>query len=161
MPKIEHFEGVSASLQVIWTVLLDRIENPQRYMVGISNCLFPENTDDFAVREIHMGEESAVVLTERITIDEPQGTVAYELQNHPMFEGFVYNKLIPPAQDDAKALPVVLFEMDWKPKNNEASQAEAAALGDLSESLKLAVQHVKQLAEQLEQESLQPPSNKS
>ncbi|MEM0951216.1 MAG: AtaL-like protein [Cyanobacteria bacterium P01_H01_bin.74] len=165
MPNVEHFEPIQASLQVIWTVLLDRIENPERYMAGIASCTFLENTDTYAVRQVVMTnpgnasenadetDTAAVTLKEKITIDEAQGSVCYTLIDHALYNGQVYNKLIPPAEDDEKASPVVLFEMQWTPKTPEVVEIEDQVAPELRQSMVLAVQYVKSMAEQLEQES--------
>lgn len=147
MPKLEYFVPVNASLQTIWDVLLDRIEHPERYMQGVDSFEFLESTEDFAVREILI---QGFPLRERITIDERLGEVRYALQDHPLFRGDVYNALIPPANDDPKALPVVQFRMDWQPLNSEAQSAEAEGAPILEASLKDAVHYVRDLAEHIE-----------
>lgn len=147
MPKLEYFVPVNASLQTIWEVLLDRIEHPERYMQGIDSFDFVESTEDYAVRELRL---QGFPLRERITIDERLGEVRYALQDHPLFQGDVYNALIPPASDDPKALPVVQFRMDWQPLNPEAQATEAESREALEESLKAAVHYVRDLAEHIE-----------
>src|SRR5690606_2426484 len=102
-------------LQTIWTVLLDRIEHPDRYMGGVESFRFTENTEDYAVREVTM--PGGMILAEKITIDERQGAVCYQLLDHPLFEGHVYNELIPPDPTEPKAKPIVRFRMDWEPKS--------------------------------------------
>ena len=149
MPKIEYFAPVDASLQTIWNVLLDRIEHPDRYMQGVDSFQFVESTEDYAVREILIQN---FPLRERITIDERLGEVRYELLEHPLFRGDVYNALIPPAEDDPKAKPVVQFRMDWQPLNEEGQAVDVAGKEVLEESLKQAVHYVRDLAEHLEKQ---------
>jgi hypothetical protein len=112
MPKLEYFVPVDAELQTIWDVLLDRIEHPDRYLAGVEAFSFPESEADYAVREVVI---EGAPLRERITIDERTGEVRYQLLEHPFFTGEVYNELIPPADDDLKAKPLVRFRMDWEP----------------------------------------------
>lgn len=152
MPKIEYFTPVDASLQTIWNVLLDRIENPNRYQGGVDSFSFPESEEDYAVREIIIG---GMALRERITIDERQGEVRYQLIDHPLFSGDVYNALIPADEQDPKAKPVVQFRMDWQPLSNEAEIVEAESREALEESLKQAVHYVRDLAEHLEKQAAQ------
>lgn len=146
MPKLEYFVPVDAELQTIWSVLLDRIENPARYMGGIDSCRFVESEADYAVREIIIQGEP---LQERITIDERMGEVRYQLVNHPLFAGDVYNALIPPASDDPKAKPVVQFRMDWRPLTPEAQAIESESVEPLTESIHQAVHYVRDLAEHI------------
>ncbi len=152
MPKFEYFTPVDASLQTIWNVLLDRIENPDRYQGGVDSFSFPESEEDYAVREILI---QGIPLRERITIDERQGEVRYQLIDHPLFSGDVYNALIPADEHDPKARPVVQFRMDWRPLNNEAEIVEAESREALEESLKQAVHYVRDLAEHLEKQASQ------
>jgi hypothetical protein len=147
MPKLDYFIPVNASLQTIWNVLLDRVEHPERYMKGVESFSFLESTETFAVREILI---QGFPLRERITIDERLGEVRYQLIEHPLFQGDVYNALIPPAQDDPKATPVVQFRMNWQPLNEEAQAVDVEGRAVLEESLKQAVHYVRDLAEHME-----------
>jgi hypothetical protein len=150
MPKLEYFVPVNADLQMIWRVLLDRIENPDRYMAGVESCEFPESEEDYAVREIKI---QGFPLRERITINEEMGEVRYELLDHPLFTGDVFNSLIPPAHDDLKAKPVVQFRMNWQPISPEAEAIEIESRDDLEASLKDAVHFVRDLAEHWEKQA--------
>ncbi len=144
MPQLEHFEAVDADLQTIWRVLLDRIENPQRYLAGVEACDFPEGNEEYAIRELVI---QGVPLRERITIDERQGEIRYELLEHPLYQGDVVNALIPPASDDPKAKPVVRFRMNWQPLNPEAEALDAQAGQAMKASLEDAVHFVKETAQ--------------
>lgn len=148
MPTLDYYTPVDASLQTIWRVLLDRIENPDRYLTGVASFSFPESEEDYAVREIVF--EGAPPLRERITIDERQGEVCYQLMEHPLYSGNVINALVPPAEDDPKAKPVVQFRMAWQPLNAEIASADADIKAVMEASIRDAVQYVKEVAEHLE-----------
>ena len=147
MPHLKAHMAVDADLQTIWRVLLDKIENPKRYLLGVDEVSFPESTEEYAVREMTMQGQT---LKERITIDERQGEVHFELLDHPFYAGKVINALIPPAEDDPKAKPVVQFRMDWEPLNDEAQLLDQQAAGPMQESLEDAVRYVKEMAEKLQ-----------
>ncbi|HEY9687559.1 MAG TPA: AtaL-like protein [Coleofasciculaceae cyanobacterium] len=147
MPKIEAFEPVDADMQTIWTVLLDRIEHPDRYLAGVDSFSFPEGNEDYALREVVL---QGIPLRERITIDERQGEIRYELVDHPLFVGEVFNALVPPANDDPKAKPVVQFRMEWQPRTLEARALEMETQAELEESMRHAVRYVKEMAEHME-----------
>jgi hypothetical protein len=150
MPKLEAFVPVDADLQTIWSVLLDRIEHPDRYMAGVESFRFVESASEYAVREVQL---QGMALLERITIDERMGEVRYQLLDHPFFAGDVYNALIPPAKDDPKATPVVQFRMDWQPLVPEAEVMDIENRQDIEDSLKQAVYYVRDLAEHIQQQS--------
>lgn len=149
MPKIDYFVPVDAALQTIWDVLLDRIEHPDRYLAGLDSFSFPEGNEDYAIREVIMNGQP---LRERITIDERQGEVRYQLIDHPLFAGDVYNALIPADANDPKAKPVVQFRMDWRPLSAEATAVEAEAAQAIEDSLHQAVHYVRDLAEHREKQ---------
>jgi hypothetical protein len=149
MPQLTYHVPVDAELQTIWNVLLDRIEHPDRYLAGVESFSFPESEEDYAVREVLIG---GMPLKERITIDERLGEVRYELLEHPLCTGDVYNALIPPAEDDPKAKPVVQFRMNWQPLNEDARAVEQEVLPVLEASLKDAVHYVRDLSEHIEKQ---------
>lgn len=149
MPKLEYFEPVDAELQTIWTVLLDRIEHPTRYMVGVEAFEFLEGDETYAIRQVVIG---GIELKEKITIDETQGEIRYQLLDHPLYTGDVYNALIPPAEDDPKAKPVVQFRMDWQPLNEEAQALDVQAKEMMQASLEDAVHFVREMAETMERQ---------
>lgn len=149
MPQIDYYVPVDAALQTIWDVLLDRIEHPGRYLAGMDSFSFPEGNEEYAVREVIMNGQP---LRERITIDERQGEIRYELIDHPLFAGDVYNALIPPDPHDLKAKPIVQFRMDWRPLNAEATAVEAEATQAIQDSLEQAVHYVRDLAEHMEKQ---------
>jgi len=154
MPHLTHHCSVNADLQTIWTVLLDRIEHPERYQTGVESVKFPESTEEYALRELIV---EGVPLRERITIDEPQGEIHYTLVDDPLFVGGFCTALIPPAPDDPRATPVVQFRMNWTPLNDAAVMVEQEALPMLEESIKKSVSHVKDMAEKMMAAQLSAP----
>lgn len=151
MPKIDYYTAVDADLQTIWSVLLDRIEHPDRYLAEVESFRFVESTEDYAIRETVI---RGTAIQEKITIDERQGEVRYQLLNDPLFTGDVYNALIPPAENDPQAKPVVQFRMDWQPLNEDAQRLEVEGSELLEESLKQAVHYVKDLAEHMQRQKI-------
>jgi len=149
MPKIDYYVPVDASLQTIWEVLLDRIEHPDRYLAGLESFSFPEGNEEYAIREVVINGQP---LKERITIDERQGEIRYQLLDDPFFAGDVYNALIPPDERDIKAKPIVQFRMDWRPLSPEAAAMEQDAAQAIQESLQQAVNYVRDLAEHMEKQ---------
>ena len=148
MPKIAFDMPVNADLQTIWNVLLDKIEHPERYQAGVEATRFPESTDTYAIREIQLPDNT--VVKERITIDERMGEVRYELLDDAMFTGEVKNNLIPPAGDDPRAMPIVQFTMDWRPRNKEAMELELEFIPQLEASIQEGVRFIKDLAEHMQ-----------
>lgn len=144
MPVLEASIAIDAPLQSIWEILLDRIQSPERYMAGVDACTFPEDTPEYAIREVSIGE---MLLREQIRVNEREGSISYELVENELFTGFVYNRLIPPATDDPRATPMVQFEMNWHPINIDAETVEIEIKPIMIESLQESLAYIKALAE--------------
>jgi hypothetical protein len=149
MPKLDTFVAVDAELQTIWRVMLDRIENPDRYVMGVESCVFVENTDDYAIRDLNIG---GLVLRERISINEEMGEVKYQLVDHPLYAGDVINALVPADPKDPKAKNVVQFRMNWEPLNDEAVTIDRDNQSFIQEGLKQGIEYVKNIAEHMQSE---------
>jgi len=150
MPKLDTHVAVDAELQTIWRVMLDRIENPDRYVMGVESCVFVENTDDYVLRDLNIG---GLVLRERISINEEMGEVRYQLVDHPLYAGDVINALVPADPKDPKARNVVQFRMNWEPLNDEAVAIDRDNKTFIEEGLKQGIEYVKNIAEHMQRES--------
>src|SRR6478609_2390883 len=149
MPKLDTHVAIDAELQTIWRVLLDRIENPDRYMMGVDTCEFVENTDDYAVRDLTI---AGMVLREKISINEEMGEVRYQLVDHPLYAGDVINALVPADPKDPKAKNVVQFRMNWEPLNDDALAIDRDNKSVIEEGLKQGVDFIKNIAEHMQNE---------
>jgi Domain of unknown function (DUF1857) len=150
MPKLDTHVAIDADLQTIWRVLLDRIENPDRYVQGVESYEFVENTDDYAVRDLNIG---GLILREKISINEEQGEVRYQLVDHPLYAGDVINALIPADPKDPKAKNVVQFRMNWEPLTDEAIAIDRESQSFIQEGLKQGIEFVKNIAEHMQNET--------
>jgi len=150
MPKLDTHVAVDAELQTIWRVMLDRIENPDRYVMGVESCVFVENTDDYALRDLNIG---GLVLRERISINEEMGEVRYQLVDHPLYAGDVINALVPADPKDPKAKNVVQFRMNWEPLNDEAVAIDRDNKTFIEEGLKQGIEYVRNIAEHMQSEA--------
>lgn len=144
MPHVTCSEVVETDIQTLWQVFLDKVENPQRYMQFVKETRFPEDTEDYVVREIITDD---MTLTEKITLDEKMGEVKFELVDHPLFEGYVLHAIVPPDASNRESKPVVTVTMNWTPKNQEGRAIEAQAANDIRTGIEDATKHLKLVAE--------------
>ncbi len=144
MPYATYSTPVDASLQLLWKILLDKIEHPERYMAEVEETEFLEDTEEYAVREIRTSD---MALQEKITINESLGEVRFSLLNHPFFEGDVIHAIVPSTPQ-----PTLTITMDWRAKNEEAQQVEGLYQEQLEQDIHLAAEHIKNLAEHLEKQ---------
>jgi len=90
MRKVSFSTDVYASLQIVWQLLLDKIEKPQNYNSDIAEVKILERYDDGLLREFRT---QGIVIKERVTINEARGEVRFFIVEHPLFFGQVINRL--------------------------------------------------------------------
>ncbi len=147
MPNVQCQLPVEADIQTIWKVFLDKVENPSRYMEFVESCTILEDAETHIVREIKTPD---MALKEKITVDEKQGEVYFELMDHPFFSGTVTHSIIPPAADLEGGLPVVQVTLNWTATSPEGQALERDNAPVLKESMEAATLHLKQMAEGFE-----------
>ncbi len=132
MPRARHSSPVTAPVETIWALLLDKIEHPENYVPGVLDCEIVERGTDHVVRRMR---SAAFEVVERITSNPASLTVRFELVDHPVYLGTVIN-VIEPA-----ATPILTFELDWQRHDGAPDKA------DLQAAIAGAVEHTRDLAE--------------
>lgn len=111
-----HFTTiVNASLEKVWTHLLDKIEHPENFVPGVSNVIISEKNTNFVLRQMTVTTlENTTVLKEKITFVPYK--VRFLLLEHPSMEGFVDN--------DAKMISAnkteMTFSINWTDKTTKS-----------------------------------------
>lgn len=137
MPRAVEKVLVKAPKDTVWELLLDKAENPQRYLEGILDFRVLGRGEGWLRRELQL--EDAQWLRETVRIDPELGELSFQLEEHPVFEGRVVNRL-EPAGPDAVALT---FEMDW------AAKPGAPPAGSPVELIHGAIERTRAIAEEL------------
>jgi hypothetical protein len=109
MPHATHTEPVNASVETIWRLLVDKIENPGAYLPGVRRVEILERTPDFVLRRL---VTDTLELTERIARDARRLEIVYSLVDHPLYFGTVTNRIAPP--EGPGDLPLLTFTLDWR-----------------------------------------------
>lgn len=137
---------VHAEEETIWELLLDRIENPQRYqpLVLISKVI--EKSADRVIREM---EVRNMVIRERISWANHEKTIQSELLEHPQYEGTIVTRLVPTSTQNPMA-PVYL-ETDLKLEHKSAPLGGAVLTDkEMTTALNDEMELIKRKAEELE-----------
>lgn len=138
MPYATFTTAVNAPINVLWQLLIDKIENPQKYVPGVSDVKILVKNNDYVLREMTI---PTGIVKEKITHNEASKEVIFTLVDHPLFCGTVINKIhVLPANNDSISLE---FTLDWQPLDPDKYQDKT----DMSELIKEAVLHTKELAE--------------
>jgi hypothetical protein len=140
MPYATFSTPVNAPLATVWALLLDKIEDPQRYISAVQHSAIRERFSDGVLREMQTAQ---MQLTERITIDESSHTISFTLVDHPQFSGAIRNTVAIDPQAPETAT-VLTFTLDWSDRQpGSTGESETA----LAATLKQALLDTKALAE--------------
>lgn len=108
MPDATHTEEVNASVETIWRLLVDKIENPQGYVPGVRSVEILERAPTHVLRRMVTEQ---LDLTERVTKEARRLEVVFELVDHPRYRGRVINRIEPGGHG---RLPRLTFAIDWR-----------------------------------------------
>ncbi|ARV57823.1 carboxymuconolactone decarboxylase [Nostocales cyanobacterium HT-58-2] len=139
---------VNASVETIWEVLLDKMQNPQPYIPHVVEELkILERYEDGILREIRTPE---MHMKERVTVDKQAGKVTFTVVDHPLFTGELSNQVTLPSNGKSGSLPILTYTMDLKPRSDNALEQEEAQWfikAAQPEAIAQAVHHLKNIIE--------------
>jgi hypothetical protein len=120
MLHAEVSSAVQASLETVWNLFVDKIENPGRYIKAVTGSTIVARYDDGVLREMHTDK---MTIRERITVDERERKVTFTLVDHPLFTGETTNQIIPAPRGAAATEPLtVRFVLRWEPRSEESEK---------------------------------------
>jgi len=89
---VQYVTTVNASLELTWENLLDKIENPQNFVPGVSDVVISEKNTDFVLRQMTVtNDKGSTILKEKITFEPYK--VRFLLLDHAKLEGYVDNDI--------------------------------------------------------------------
>ena len=150
MRKISFSCEVHAALDTVWTLLVDKVEQPHSYLPGVTHARVLQQYGNGLLREM---KSEGLVIKEKVVLDKPRGEVQYFLIDHPLFSGRVINRVVPSSVQSPVAPLVLTIEVDWVPKDDEA---ERMIRRDLPEQIQREVMSLKENAEKLEKQETMP-----
>ena len=131
--------SVKASLDTLWSVLVDKAENPGRYVPGFIESEILERTPDGMLCRLHTDRFDIV---ERITVDESRHTVYFDLLDHQHYTGILINRI----EYDLSAVgyPVLNYSYDWVQREGINNP------DDMTDIVQTALQRTRDIAEEQE-----------
>jgi hypothetical protein len=136
MPKASHSVQVKAPVEVVWRLLVDKIEHPGTYVPGVTAVKILDRQPGFVIRKMTAG---GVEVTERITAFEKMHEVDFVLLEHPVYAGQVINRIEPPLRPGLSC--TLIFALDWRRRDGQPDTL------DLQPDIVQAVEKTKALAE--------------
>ena len=132
---ISHSEPINSTFETLWTLLLDKVQHPDRTIKEVTHVDVLEKYDDGILRQM---QALGMTIKERITIDEQNKIVRYDMIENSMFTGYFLNKV---EGNDGKL--ILIYEQNWIPITPQARELETK----LPQMLINGVQKMKELAE--------------
>ena len=133
--QISHSEQVNSTFETLWILLLDKVHHPDKTIKEITHVDILEKYDDGVLRQM---QALGMIIKERITIDEKNKIVRFDLIENSMFTGYFLNKV---EGYDGKLR--LIYEQNWIPITPQARELETK----LPQILINGVQEMKELAE--------------
>ena len=133
--QIAHSEQVNSTFETLWILLLDKVHHPDKTIKEITHVDILEKYDDGVLRQM---QALGMIIKERITINEQNKIVRFDLIENSMFTGYFLNKV---EGYDGKLR--LIYEQNWIPITPQARELETK----LPQILINGVQEMKELAE--------------
>ena len=139
MPLATYKTEVNVSAPIVWELLLDKIERPDKYVPGVQKVDILERYDDGSVlREMLVDDgTSRKTVRERIASDRSTMTVIFKLPNDPEFMGFVTNTIF-----EEKGEVWLDYTCNWIPNYLDDRTEDI----DFNAAIRGSVLHTKELA---------------
>ena len=133
--QISHSEQINSTFETLWILLLDKVQHPDITIKEITHVEVLEKYDDGILRQMHA---LGMTIRERITIDEQNKIVRFDLIENSMFTGYFLNKV-----EDSDEKLTLIYEQNWIPITPQARELETK----FPQILIKGVQEMKELAE--------------
>ena len=133
--QISHSEQVNSTFETLWILLLDKVHHPDKTIKEITHVDILEKYDDGVLRQM---QALGMIIKERITINEQNKIVRFDLIENSMFTGYFLNKV-----EDYNGKLTLIYEQNWIPITPQARELETK----LPQILINGVQEMKELAE--------------
>ena len=133
--QISHSEQINSTFETLWTLLLDKVQHPDRTIKEVTDVEVLKKYDDGILRQM---QALGMTIKERITINKQNKIVRFDLIENSMFTGYFLNKV---EGYDGKLR--LIYEQNWIPITPQARELETK----LPQILINGVQEMKELAE--------------
>jgi hypothetical protein len=133
--QISHSAQINSTFEILWTLLLDKVQHPDKTIKEITHVDILEKYDDGILRQM---QALGMMIKERITIDEQNKIVRFDLIENSMFTGYFLNKV---EGYDGKL--ILIYEQNWIPITPQSRELETK----FPQILINGVQEMKELAE--------------
>jgi len=105
---------VHAEHDTLWSLLLDRLQNPERFTPGVTEVRVLEKADFMTVRELRLHGD---LVRERVTVHPAESEIRHELLEHPQFTGSIVTRVVRTARQSPVAPQHLEYALELTPKS--------------------------------------------
>jgi len=137
---------VHAEHDTLWNLLLDRLQNPERFIPGVTEARVMEKADNVTVREMKLHGD---LVRERVTVRLLDSEIRHEMLEHPRFTGSIVTRVVRTARQSPVAPQHLEYDLELTPKSlltKGVVHGEAEIVADLEEEMR----RLKSRAEEIE-----------
>ena len=141
MPLVAHRVPVNAPAERVWSLMLDKVEHPERYVPGVvSSEILDRPEPNVVLRSMNLETpQGTKVIRELISWSAATRTTFFQLRGDPVHRGFVVNTIF--ETDDGCVLD---YTMHWTPLEGVTPEEIEP---DWQTRITAAVEHAKEQAE--------------
>src|SRR6185369_6198410 len=136
---------VQAQKETVWSVLLEGVGNPERFIQGLGSFEMLEESETTALRQVKIRN---TIFKEKLTIDSVHGEIRHELLDHPAYSGTITIKVVPTSVQNPMAPVELQFFLDLVPRFPQVLRTEEEL--EIMYVVGAQQQRIKQAAEELE-----------
>ncbi len=129
MPTATFAALVHADLDVLWSLLIDKLQCDERFLPGLERAeVVPVDDDNAGLSNISVNRKQhdrrlffvdGRVVEERVTIDEDRRNILVELRNDARYTGYVSTLLFPcPMPELTSGAHVLVRTLDWRARRS-------------------------------------------
>ena len=133
--QISYSKQIDSTFETLSTLLVDKVQHPDRTIKEITHVKILEKYDDGILRQI---QALGMIIKEKIIIDKQNKMVRFNLIENSMFTGYFLNKV-----EDYNGTLTLIYEQNWIPITPQARELETR----LPQILINGVLEMKELAE--------------
>ncbi|QLC24869.1 DUF1857 family protein [Parasphingopyxis algicola] len=141
MPLTAFKTRIDCTSAKLWDMLIDKIRHPDKFVPGVVSVEVVQEFGPTSIERkmvVRQGDTEKVV-SELITADEATKTVIFKLKDDPIYTGYVANVIF-----EENGVVELDYTLHWTAKD----PANEPPAPNMSEAIKGAVLHTKELAEQ-------------
>lgn len=137
---------VHSEHKTLWNMLMDRLQHPERYILGVTEARLTEESQDVFLSEMTLHGET---VKERVLVRPYDGELRHELLEHPQFTGFIVRKILRTARQSPVAPLYLEYDLDLLRKSLKV-QGVVRGEEEICNDLEAEMQKIRSRAEEID-----------